>query len=163
MTPRYKDIPEHWQAPMGPYRQAPPEFGGEWWLVSPFTGEEPWRTQGGGIAEPELPPGFLDAFGPRPRIRDFLNEPNPSLALRIATTAWKQALRYFKQAGIPEWTDAVAVAEAVRIFVAWNMREPVFYEGRYGWMARFSRSDVSSFQAPALTAIETPHLIVMRY
>jgi hypothetical protein len=31
------EIPAHWKAPYGPYRQAPQQYGGEWWFVNPFT------------------------------------------------------------------------------------------------------------------------------
>ena len=36
-TPRYQDVPDVWKWPIGPYQQAPEEFGGEWWKVNPFT------------------------------------------------------------------------------------------------------------------------------
>lgn len=42
-TPRYQDVPDSWKWPIGPYQQAPEEFGGEWWKVNPFTGSEPWK------------------------------------------------------------------------------------------------------------------------
>ncbi len=163
MTPRFKDVPEHWRTPMGPYRQAPVEFGGEWWLVSPFTGEEPWRNQGGVAGERRLPPGFVEIFGERPRIAHFRSASNPSSAFRAALVKWEQDLRFFKQVGIPEWADAASVAAAERIYRAWGMGAPLFYEGRYGWLARFVESGSPDYQTAAFTAIETPHLIVARY
>ncbi len=163
MTPRFKEVPEHWQAPMGPYRQAPTEFGGEWWLVSPFTGEEPWRTQGAAVAEKPAPEGFVEVFGERPRVSDFRGTASPSAAFRAAMAQWEQDLRYFKRAGVPEWTDADAIAAASRVYVAWEMGTPRLYEGRYGWMARFTDSAAPDFEVPAFTAIEAPHLVVARY
>ena len=56
-TPHYKEIPDHWKYPMGPYHQAPPEFGGEWWVVNPFTTSEPgfafWPWHGEKYTPPE--------------------------------------------------------------------------------------------------------------
>ena len=68
MTVRPKEIPEAWKHPVGPYRQAPPEYGGEWWLVNPFSGDEPWLLLDRKAPVPEvLPVGFENTFGPRPK------------------------------------------------------------------------------------------------
>ena len=79
-VPRYKEVPEHWRSPIGPYRQAPAEFGGEWWMVNPFTTEEPWRNEAGPTEQ--LPDGFLEIFGPRPKVSDYLDTPKPSDSFR---------------------------------------------------------------------------------
>ena len=84
--PHYSEIPDHWKQPVGPYRQAPQEFGGDWWLVNPFTGSEPWNNQP--RPKEPLPEGFTSIFGPRPQLADYLNTPNPSQTLtRISILA----------------------------------------------------------------------------
>ena len=163
MTPRFQEVPEHWKAPVGPYRQAPPEFGGEWWLVDPFTGETPWLTQAGGPPREILPEGYEEIFGPRPQAADFRGERNPSLMYRTAVVKWEQDLRYFKQAGTPEWADPRLVATAANLFEQWGMGTPRFYEGRYGWMARFPESEIRDYEASAWGALNASHLLVAQY
>jgi hypothetical protein len=82
-TPRFRQVPEDWKHPLGPYRQAPAEYGGEWWLVNPFTTDEPWVTQSV-IVERELPPGLVEVFGLRPRISDYSQATNAAFLWRVA-------------------------------------------------------------------------------
>lgn len=162
MTPRFKDIPDHWKQPQGPYRQAPPEYGGEWWLVNPFTTAEPWRQQEAPAAE-KLPEGFEEIFGLRPQSSDFHGFPNPSRTFRTAVVEWERDLRHFKQAGKPEWASAEKLKAAAGVFRRWGMGEPRYYEGRYGWMARFSESEIPDFETAAWGAINVSHLTVAHY
>ena len=134
-TPRYQDVPDAWKWPLGPYRQAPPEFGGEWWKVNPFTGPEPWR-QVEISPEPEIRDGFTEIFGTRPRASDF----SSFRAHKAAELRWEQDLKFFQRSGIPEGYDQAQVELAAGVFEKWDMGRPVFYEGRYGWMARFPDS-----------------------
>lgn len=90
-TRHYKEVPEHWKAPLGPYVQAPTEYGGEWWFVNPFTGPAPWITE---MPKKEWPAGFLDIF-PEPRLEMFMNAPNPSAALAAARSDHISALTRF--------------------------------------------------------------------
>ncbi len=162
MIPRFQDVPQHWRYPVGPYRQAPPEYGGEWWLVNPFTGTAPWANQAMGPAE-TLPTGFEEIFGARPKSEDFRAASNPSLAFRIATTVWEQDLRYFKTAGFPEWAPAEAWNAAKQSFVFWGMGEPRHYEGRYGWVSRFTQSQIPDYDVATWTALNGTHLVVAQY
>jgi hypothetical protein len=142
---------ETWRNPPNPsglYRQAPPEHGGNWWRVDPFTGPTPWdRTP---PAEKPLPPGFEDAFGKRP------SEPT-------ALVRWLQDLEYFKGVGVPGWTDADAVNAANHDFVAWGMGNGRFYDGRYGWMVRFPDSRIPTYENSAWAVLNTPHLVIAHY
>ena len=160
---RFKQVPEPWKYPLGPYRQAPPEHGGEWWLVNPFTTAEPWLTQGIAPSPEVLPPGFVEIFGPRPKISDFSKSATPSLLFRLATVQWEQDLRYFKQAGVPEWATAEQLASAAQVAQQWELGAPRFYEGRYGWMVRFPESQVKDFESSAWGILNAMHLQVAAY
>lgn len=162
MTPRYADIPEHWKHPVGPYRQAPKEYGSEWWFVNPFTGETPWLNIQAPPVE-TLPPGFEEIFGPRPRSSDFGTAPNPSLAFRVATVVWEQDLKHFKEAGYPEWAEPGAWKDAEAAFGYWGMGTPRHYEGRYGWATRFPESELRDFDAATWTALNASHLVIAQY
>ena len=161
-TPRFKDVPDGWKHPLGPYRQAPAEYGGEWWLVNPFTTEEPWATQGG-VVERELPAGFVEIFGPRPKIADFSHVANPGFAWRVAVDLWEQDLRNFKRAGVPEWTTPEQVTAAEKVARAWDLGAPRFYEGRYGWMGRFPESQLRAFESSAWGVLNVTHHVVATY
>ncbi len=159
--PHYSEIPDHWKHPVGPYRQAPQESGGDWWLVNPFTGSEPWNNQP--RPKESLPAGFVSIFGPRPQLADYLNTPNPSQTLKVAVPRWEQDLRYFIQAGRPEWVTDEELARTTRTFEAWGLGEPMFYEGRYGFMVRFSDSLVKGFETSAWGAIRATQHVVATY
>ena len=163
MTPRFKEVPQHWKHPEGPYRRAPAEYGGEWWLTNPFASPTPWLTQSKPAREEKLPSGFADLFGPRPKASSFRETPNPSLYFRLALVKWEQDLQHFKRAGVPEWAGEEALRDAAHVFESWDMGEPRYYEGRYGWSARFPDSELPEFDAAARAAIETTHLVVAQY
>ncbi len=158
--PHYPDPPEHWRAPMGPYRQAPAEYGGEWWYVYPFN-PEPWLSTP--VDAPTLPDGFEEIFGAGPVSEDFRDFPNPSQAFRAARDLWAQDLKHFKQAGPPPWALGADLDASAAVFVAWDMGAPKHYEGRYGWMTRFPDSQFRDFEAAAWTAIQVTHLTVAQY
>lgn len=159
----FKNVPDHWKFPVGPYHQAPAEHGGEWWLVNPFTGPEPWLFREADAPRREMPAGFLEIFGPRPKFSQFLNVPSANLAFRIAVTAWEQELQYFKRAGFPEWATLAERSEAERLFQEWDMGAPDYYEGRYGWMARFVRSEIKDYDIAAWTALHWTHGSIAHY
>lgn len=155
-------VPEAWKHPLGPYRQAPPEFGGEWWLVSPFLGETPWERFQTPVTEPDLPEGFLEIFGPRPEVRNGLED-------RAAAVRWEQELRWFKRAAeFPadedgELLDRGLIGHANAAYEAWAMGRMYFYEGRYGWRAAFPESQIPDFDVDAKGAVESAHLVIARY
>lgn len=163
MTPRFENVPDHWKHPEGPYRKAPPEYGGEWWLVNPFASPNPWLTQSRAATQEALPAGFEGLFGARPQAADFRSTPNPSLFFRMALVQWEQDLRHFDRAGVPEWATAESMSAAEAVFRAWQMGAPRYYLGRYGWSARFPESPLPSFDADARSAIESTHLMVARF
>ena len=154
-TPRYQDVPDVWKWPIGPYQQAPEEFGGEWWKVNPFTGSEPWKPVAGSQRTGPTEE-FLAVFGPRPEARAFDNVS----AYRAARGRWDQDLEFFKRSGIPEGFDESQVERATNVFEAWGMGRPAFYEGRHGWAVRFPESGLPTFEANASTALGYSHLIV---
>lgn len=161
-TPRFKEVPEQWKHPFGPYRQAPAEYGGEWWLVNPFTTDEPWVTQSQ-VGTRELPAGFAEIFGPRPKISDFSETPNAAFSWRVAVDLWEQDLRYFKRAGIPEWASLEQVAVAEEVTRSWDLGPARFYEGRYGWMARFPESRLRTFESSAWGVLNVTHHVIAGY
>ena len=166
MTPSFEDVPEHWKAPQGPYRQAPAEYGAGWWLVNPFTaagGAMPWELRAAGPKTEKLPEGFEEIFGARPRSEEFHGTRNPSLFFQAAMAEWEQNLAQFRRAGLPEWAAPEQVEAAGRTFAAWGMGRPRFYEGRYGWSARFPESALKAFEVAARGAVEATHLVVAQY
>ena len=163
MTPKFQDVPAHWKYPEGPYRQAPAEYGGEWWLINPFSSATPWLTQSKPAPSVDLPEGFEDLFGARPRLESFLETPNPSLYFRLAAGDWEQSLRHFKRAGAPEWASEENLSTAAKVFESWEMGGPRYYEGRYGWSAKFPDSAQPDFECAARAALESTHLVVAQY
>lgn len=161
--PSFNDVPEHWKHPIGPYRQAPAEYGGRYWLVNPFTTDEPWLTQGAMPNAPPLPDGFEAIFGPEPKAADFMHAPSPSLAARQARDHWLQDLKYFKSAGPPEWLEESQEENINQTFHAWDMGIPRYYNGRYGHMGRFSDSAIRDFEAPAWTCLNGAHQLISGY
>ena len=155
--PRFKEVPESAQYPLGPYRQAPPEFGADWWLVNPFTGAEPWRAlefvNGPAKAALETQPvseDFVRVFGPRPKTG-------------TAAVQWEQDLSYFQGTGLPDGFNEAQSEAATAEFEAWGLGKPVFYEGRYGWQVRFPDSQLPMFETTASTALLVPHLVIAEH
>lgn len=147
--PSFKDVPPEWKHPFGPYRQAPPEYGGNWYLVNPFVSSEPWLNQA--PQAEQTPPEFLETFGPLPHIRDpFYQE-------------WRDNLKYFKGVKLPEYISQAQLNAANEIFVAWQMGKAVIYEGRYGFSARFPETGEYDFDIDARTAVTDSHFTVARF
>ena len=157
-TPRYEDVPEWAKHPLGPYRQAPAEYGGEWWFVNPFTGPEPWIPRAS-QSEQVLPDGFAEIFGSRPQMRDYKSS-NEFYAARLT---WEQDLKFFRGAGVPEHLDVAEIERVGDIYEEWGMGRPLFYEGRYGWKVRFPDSHIPNFEANPEGMIRAPHVLVAQY
>ena len=157
-TPRYEDVPEWAKHPLGPYRQAPPEYGGEWWFVNPFTGPEPWIPRAS-QSEQTLPDGFAEIFDLRPQAKDYtsMNE------FHAARLRWEQDLKYFEGAGIPQDLDVAEIERVADIYEDWGMGRPVFYEGRYGWKVRFPDSQIPNYEANPGGMIKAPHVLIAQY
>jgi hypothetical protein len=159
-------VPSGAQWPQGPYKQAPAESGGEWWLVSPFTGPEPWARVGeieariAAVEEAESPPAeFLHIFGERPERSDSATRSEHSLK----TFAWERELDTFESVGIPGGMTQEQIDDSNEVFEAWGMGKPVYYRGRHGWAARFPDAQITDFQPNPESAIKYPHLIVANY
>jgi hypothetical protein len=162
-------VPDSAKFPAGPYHQAPPQYGGEWWFVDPFTGDEPWLNLAAAnapkalsvspYAAENLPEDFVGAFGQLPVRR--AGESGAEFAGRVSR--WKQDLAFFQQTGIPEGFDESQVELASHVYEQWGMGRPVFYEGRYGWFARFPDSALPEFEMDAASAVQVSHLAIARY
>ena len=153
-------VPEHWKAENGgPYRQAPEEYGGGWWYVSPFTGAEPWKRFAPQPEPEALPDGFVEIFGSKPEFKDFTD----SQAWTTARNHWQQNLEQFKGAGRPLWLSKEDKAALDKIYESWNMGKPHFYGGRYGEMVRWPESQVQDFEDSAYSAANYPHHTIARY
>lgn len=161
MTTRPKEVPEAWKHPVGPYRQAPPEYGGEWWLVNPFSGPEPWLLLDREPPAAEvLPEGFTAIFGEKPEKKDYPTRSSWSLAV----LQWDQDRKNFERAGTPPWASEKQLQLATDVLVAWGLGKPVFYEhSDWSWMARFPESESTDFDMNAHTAIVYTHLVVANY
>lgn len=161
MTVRPKEVPESWKHPVGPYRQAPPEYGGEWWLVNPFSGPEPWLLLDRKAPVPEvLPEGFERVFGPRPKWSDYPTR----RAFQHDVIVWEQNKQSFVQFGPPAWANDRHLQIAAGALTAWGMGVPLYYEhSTWGWMARFVESQLPTFEMSAHTTIMYTHLVVPNY
>ena len=157
-TPRYPDVPEWAKHPLGPYRQAPSEFGGKWWFVNPFTGPDPWIPR---VSQNEqtLPEGFAEIFGSRPERKDYPGADE----FYTARLRWEQDLKYFEGSGVPQNLDVAEIERVGDIYEEWGMGRPVFYEGRYGWKVRFPDSRISNFEANPDGMIRVPHVLIAQY
>ncbi len=161
MTDRPKEVPDAWKYPIGPYRQAPPEYGGEWWMVNPFSGPEPWlRLDRKPPEEEVLPDGFVEIFGPRPRKEDYPIR----TAWKREVVRWERDLENFVQAGVPPWASEKDLQSAAGVMTAWDMGAPSYYEHEdWGWMVRFTESPVPEFEMNAHTAVFYTHLVAAHY
>lgn len=162
-VPTFQTIPDSWKHPHGPYRQAPVEYGGRWWLVNPFTSAEPWMRVRPDGPQQVPPPEFIALFGPRPEPNDFAGLANPGSAYRTARGRWEQDLRYFKGIGTPPWADAQQMRATLPIYEHWGLGAPTFYQGRYGWLTRFQASTLPREDFSAFNSLELPHLTVAAY
>ena len=141
-TPRFASVPDNWKHPFGPYRQAPPEFGGEWWLVNPFTSDTPWEREGKPLGSAP-PADFVEVFGGRPhRNEDFFGE-------------WNDNLRDWKGVGLPPWMTQADLDAANEVYRAYKMGKGVVYEGRYGWRVRWPDTTHFEFEGDAFSHIMT--------
>lgn len=166
------DVPDSWKHPTGPYRQAPQEYGGGWWYTSPFAGEQPWKRAEAANAAPaaasgpdaprspsNLPPGFAQVFGEKPTSNQFGNYRE----FQTAKVRWEQDLRLFKQAGTPPDVSPQQLEDISRTAAAWGMGEPQFYEGRYGWKARFPDSAFQDHEVSVESLTMGMHQMIARY
>jgi len=162
MAVKFKDVPKSWQHPSGPYRQAPPEFGGEWWLVDFVRGPEPWLTE----AEPPTADEAIATFGPRPQLSEYRALPNGRALFNAAKARWEQDIRLTQIYGWPqdwpELTPAV-LANVAEIAAAYGMGAPKAYLGRYDWRVRFPQSLLRDFECSVFGLIHAFHLDVARY
>jgi hypothetical protein len=158
-------VPEAAQWPRGPYKQAPAEFGGEWWLVNPFSGPEPWLraaeiAAGPSQAETARPSDdFLKLFGPRPSWADS----STVSERRLRAIVWERELADFERVGIPDGYNEEQVSAAADAMKQWGMGEPVFYKSRGGWKARFPDSLLPKFEISPETAIKAPQVAAAVY
>ena len=123
---------------------------------------------GGGPSEVELPFGFVNIFGDRPQVRDFLGGYNPSRMHSIAVRLWDQDLKYFKQVGLPlaegpEYASLTQFNLARALTENWDLGAPILYEGRYGWKAQFPDSLLPDFEVPADILLFQTHFAVSHY
>lgn len=110
------------------------------------------------------PEGFESVFGPRPNPNDFHDADNPSLAYRVAITSWNDAKKNFKgTADLPPDRSESEVQLAIDTYKAWGMGTPKFYEGRYGWFARFVESEIPDFEVRVEPTFFFVHNVIPSY
>lgn len=163
--PSFEIVPDAWKSPLGPYVQAPTKYGNRWYKVNPFTGEEPWVDDPSTpnfqeSEEDPLPDGFAEIFGLQPISGDFHSQDNPSKAFRLAMLYWVQNLGYFKQAGPPDWLEQKQIDLIHATTVFWGLGIGKFYEGRYGFMMRFSDSGFPRFETSVHAARFAIHQVI---
>jgi hypothetical protein len=122
MSVHYPTVPDNfkWDPPnnFGPYRKAPDEFGGEWWFVDPFTGQEPWKKV---TPVSNIPPEFIAIFGPEPHFKHpFYQEWHDNLDDWIGPYTITNTANIFK------------LNHANELFNAFGMGNVAFYETKPG-------------------------------
>lgn len=158
--PRFESVPDAAQWPQGPYKQAPGEFGGEWWLVNPFSGPQPWvraaeiASDAGPVDAVQPSDDFLKLFGPRPERADSAGRGD----YIVRTFVWERELANFEGVGIPDGFTEQQVRSAADDMKEWGMGEPVFYKSRDVWKARFPDSLLPKFEISPETAIKAPQV-----
>ena len=152
MFAKRKDVPDFlkWENG-GPYKKAPDEYGGEWWQVNPFYGSEPWLRAVTSPIKPKYPEGFIEVFGERPRTPEELSR-------------WEQDMKLFKKPGPPEWITPEELDLIEKVTTSWEMGPPKYYEGRYGFQARFPEGVLDEvFEWPARGLQTHTHITVAAY
>lgn len=158
----YPTVPDSWKSPQGPYRQAPAEYGGEWWFTSWTTGEEPWKTQlGFKRPEPEqtYPGGFVDIFGPRPD-KPRVGEDSTVWA------KWHQDLKNFIGLGGPKEPGKYEPWSARDLCLDYGIGAPHYYNTiSTGYRVRFPLGplglDYGDISAKGF--LNHPHLFIAYY
>lgn len=140
-------------APKGPYRKGP---DGLYYMVTPFGDPTPWdnRKDNQDITDPD----YIKIFGPRPS--------GPSTwKLQVAIEDWEYNRRqFFGIIAIPEDYPVELVNESKKIFEAWTIPQPVYYEHKiWGKMGRFVGSPVPELDLPIYFMINYPHHAVSTY
>lgn len=147
MIPSYETVPEHWKAPMGPYRQAPPDYGSKWYLVSPFTGPEPWLRDVP-VEQPTYPEGFIEIFGERPRDR-------------FERVEWEGRLDRYEADHFPTGTD---ISDAAATFEFWGLGRMLPYRDKtFGLMVGFPDAAIKGYAVPMELALRATHLAIAGY
>ena len=112
---RYDAVPDSWQAPNGPYHQAPVDMGGKWWSVG--DNSTPWVLSPPPLPNIVEPPvDFVQAFGRE-----------PDAAFPVANTAWHERLQSFSHIGHPQTLDIRDLGKYGVLGASWGMGAPVFY------------------------------------
>lgn len=166
----YLTVPDLWREPLGPYHKAPDSCGGEWWYVNPFTGPEPWKRLCADFVDPkgiDLKPGFIEIFGAEP-VSESFHDAGGYSAFIAAHNAWILDLQRYKQPGwplnsLPDWPEIAEPFDKIEeLTLHWLGPEyhPRYYEGRYGWCARFPGSIIAFQDFAALPLLSNPHQII---
>lgn len=96
----------------------------------------------------------MKLFGPRPD----RSEASSRGEYVLRTAVWDRELADFQGVGIPEGFTEGQVQTAADAVKHWGMGEPIFYNGRDGWKARFPDSQLPNFEMSAETAIKAPQV-----
>ena len=160
-TRHFKEIDDKYKEPYGPYRQAPAEYGGEWWYMSPFGSLTPWLFQDGVPSKVAYPEGFISLFGDKPMWKDFIGTGvGPFRRFKAAMGIWESELKYFKGLGLPEWVTSDQLIASNAVLLRWKIGLPEYYESRYGHLGRFIHSEVPDYDSSTYHIINFPHHLV---
>ena len=150
------EAPEHMQFPNGPYRQAPAEYGGQWWLVTPFSDPKPWLKGSRETEADSLPDGVVEIYGSRPQWKDYRHLGKSALiTFEGAKVTYDQDVERFQglvtlseeQLAFGVFRGAfTSVADMHLAFVTWDMGMPVYYrDSLLGLMGRFVDSALPDY------------------
>lgn len=160
-TRHYKNVEDKYKEPFGPFRQAPEEYGGEWWYMSPFGSVTPWIYQDGVEKKVEYPEGFISLFGGMPQWKDFIGTGSGAYRrFQGVKGIWETELKYFKGLGLPEWVTDEQLTASNMVLLKWGIGIPEYYESRYGHLGRLIHSDVPDYDSSTYHIINFPHHLV---
>lgn len=157
----YSSIEDKYKEPNGPYRQAPEEYGGEWWYMSPFGSLKPWLHQDSSIKKVEYPNGFVFLFGEKPLWKDFIGMGQGAYRRYQGIVGiWERDLRDFKGLGLPEWITSDQIIATNEVLLRWKIGLPEYYESRYGYLGRLIHSEIPDYDSSTYHIINFPHHLV---
>lgn len=146
--------------------QAPAEYGGEYWLLTPWSGREPWLKLYVPKPEVTLPAGFKEIFGEKPNRTQPQYADVSAAVLRDAQAEWDVQLKVFVQAGEPPWYAAMPLdnkAQAFAVLVDYGLDPSLFFENIYGWRIIWPKGPLPTRSEPAYEAMTNPHFVIAQY
>lgn len=137
-----KDVIPQWMIDSEVVRQAPDQYGGMWWVVSPFN-QVPWQFDANKklpntLMPTDTPKEFL-ALNPWPKYKDLILSGVNPVEIKTRQNVWRTHYDDFIKVGpVPDGWTQKHVDDANVYFQSYNMGKATYYETHStGWQVRF--------------------------